>query len=196
MKKYDVLPDIATWGKGIANGFSFCCMTGKKEIMELGGIRNEGAEKLFLVSTTHGGETSSIAAALATMDEFEKNDVIRHNHRLGQIFIDGSRAIIHSHGLSDNIRNMQFNWHASLGYFDSEGNNSFGLRTLFHQEMIARGILFQGIFCPHYSHTEADVQAILEAIDASCLVFKKGLEEGYEKYLIGKPIKPVFRKII
>lgn len=39
--------------------------------MELGGIRNEGKEKLFLISTTHGGETSSIAAAIATMDEFK-----------------------------------------------------------------------------------------------------------------------------
>lgn len=196
MRKYDVVPDIATWGKGIANGFSFCCMTGKKEIMELGGIRNEGAEKLFLVSTTHGGETCSIAAALATMDEFEKNDVIGHNHRMGQLFIDGSREIFSSHGLSNNIRNMQFNWHASLGYFDLESNNSFGLRTLFHQEMIARGILFQGIFCPHFSHNETDVNAILQAIDESCPVFKKGLHEGFEKYLVGKPIKPVFRKII
>jgi glutamate-1-semialdehyde aminotransferase len=196
MKKYDVVPDIATWGKGIANGFSFCCMTGKKEIMELGGIRNEGAEKLFLVSTTHGGETCSIAAALATMDEFENKDVLGHNHQMGQIFIEGSRDIIASHGLSNNIRNMQFNWHASLGYFDLEGNNSFGLRTLFHQEMITRGILFQGIFCPHFSHSESDVKTILNAIDESCLIFKKGLEEGHEKYLVGKPIKPVFRKII
>lgn len=196
MKKYDVVPDIATWGKGIANGFSFCCMTGKKEIMELGGIRNEGAEKLFLVSTTHGGETCSIAAALATMDEFESKDVIGHNHRMGQLFMDGSREIFSSHGLSNNIRNMQFNWHASLGYFDLEGNNSFGLRTLFHQEMIARGILFQGIFCPHFSHTESDVNSILEAIDESCHIFKKGLHEGFEKHLVGKPIKPVFRKII
>jgi glutamate-1-semialdehyde aminotransferase len=196
MKKYGVTPDISTWGKGIANGFSFCCMTGKKEIMELGGIRNEGAEKLFLVSTTHGGETCSIAAALATMDEFEQNDVIGQNQQMGQIFIDGCREIISSHGLSDNIRNMQFNWHASLGYFDLEGVNSFGLRTLFHQEMIARGILFQGIFCPHFSHSEADVKAILNAMEESCHTFKKGLHEGYEKYLIGKPIKPVFRKII
>jgi glutamate-1-semialdehyde 2,1-aminomutase len=30
-KKYNVVPDMITWGKGIANGFSFCCMTGKKK---------------------------------------------------------------------------------------------------------------------------------------------------------------------
>lgn len=194
--KYNVVPDIITWGKGIANGFSFCCMTGTKEVMELGGIRNTGKEKLFLVSTTHGGETCSIAAALATMDEFQKHDVIGHNQALGQKFIDGSKEIFLSHGLSDSIKNLQFNWHASLGYFDQEGNGSFGLRTLFHQEMIARGILFQGIFCPHFSHSEEDVNHILNAMNDSCEVYKKGLQEGFEKYLVGEPIKPVFRKYI
>lgn len=196
MKKYNVVPDLTTWGKGIANGFSFCCLTGKKEIMELGGIRNVGAEKLFLISTTHGGETCSIAAALATIDEFEKYDVVGHNQLIGQKFIDGTKQIFASHGLSGSIRNMQFNWHASLGYFDNEGNNSFGLRTLFHQEMIKRGVLFQGIFCPHFSHTEKDVEHILNAADESCAVYKKGLEDGFERYLIGEPIKPVFRKFI
>lgn len=196
MKKYNVVPDLTTWGKGIANGFSFCCLTGKKEIMELGGIRNVGAEKLFLISTTHGGETCSIAAAMATIDEFEKHDVIGHNQKLGDKFIEGSRQVFASHGLSHSIKNMQFNWHASLGYFDSEGNNSFGLRTLFHQEMIKRGVLFQGIFCPHFSHTESDIEHILNAADESCVVYKKGLEEGFEKYLVGEPIKPVFRKYI
>ena len=196
MQKYNVVPDITTWGKGIANGFSFCCMTGTKEVMELGGIRKSGSEKLFLVSTTHGGETCSIAAALATMDEFEQHDVIGHNQRLGQQFIDGARDVIASHGLQSHIRQMQFNWHASLGYFDQEGNNSFELRTLFHQELIARGILFQGIFCPHYSHTEEDVKKILDAMNDACVIFKKALNEGCSAYLVGEPIKPVFRRII
>ncbi|MFM7814989.1 MAG: glutamate-1-semialdehyde 2,1-aminomutase [Flavobacteriales bacterium] len=196
MKKYDVVPDITTWGKGIANGFSFCCMTGKKEVMELGGIRRKGAEKLFLVSTTHGGETCSIAAALATMDEFEQHDVVGYNQRMGQLFIDGVRDVIQSHQLENNIRQIQFNWHASLGYFDNHGNNSFELRTLFHQELIARGVLFQGVFCPHYSHTEEDIRLILEAMNDACEVFKKALHEGCEAYLIGDAIKPVFRRII
>jgi len=196
LKKYKVVPDMATWGKGIANGFSFCCLTGKKEVMELGGIRNKGKEKLFLISTTHGGETCSIAAGLATMDEFEKYPVVKHNQEMGQRFIDGSSKIFAQHGLSASIKNLQFNWHASLGYFDQEGNNSFGLRTLFHQELIKQGVLFQGVFCPNYSHTEKEVDLILEAMDEACVVYKKGLEEGFEKYLVGEPIKPVFRKYI
>jgi hypothetical protein len=100
------------------------------------------------------------------------------------------------HKLENNLRNLQFNWHASIGYFDNEGNNNFGLRTLFHQELIKRGILFQGIFCPNYSHKEEHVNAIVEAMSDSLPIMKKALAEGYEKYLVGEPIKPVFRKYI
>ncbi|MBC7861389.1 MAG: glutamate-1-semialdehyde 2,1-aminomutase, partial [Bacteroidia bacterium] len=177
MKKFGVVPDLTTWGKGIANGFSFCALTGKKEIMEIGGIRRKGENKLFLISTTHGGETSSIAAGLATMDEFEKYDVIGHNQQIGNMFIEGSKEIFKEHGLSHSIKNIQFDWHASLAYFDNEGNNSFGLRTLFHQELIKRGVLFQGIFCPNFSHEKEEVYNILNAIDEACIVYKKGLDE-------------------
>lgn len=194
--KFNVVPDLATWGKGIANGFSFCCLTGKKEIMELGGIRNKGREKLFLISTTHGGETCSIAAALATLEEFKKQDVIKHNHKMGDTFISGLKTLLQKYDLNEHIRIQQFNWHVSLGYFDQEGNNSFGLRTLMHQELIRRGVLFQGIFCPHFSHSGEDVDYILNAFDEACRVYRKALEDGYEKYLVGEPIKPVFRKYI
>jgi glutamate-1-semialdehyde 2,1-aminomutase len=196
MSKYGVLPDMATWGKGIANGFSFCALTGKKEILELGGIRQKGKEKLFLISTTHGGETCSIAAGLATIDVYEKNNVTVYNQNIGQLYIDKSNALFKSHGLEKNIKQLQFNWHASFGYFDNDGNNSFGLRTLFHQELIKYGVLFQGVFCPTFSHTEKEIDHIIIAMDKACKVFKKGLNEGFEKYLIGEPIKPVFRKII
>jgi glutamate-1-semialdehyde aminotransferase len=194
--KFGVTPDMATWGKGIANGFSFCCLTGKKEVMELGGIRNKGKEKLFLISTTHGGETCSIAAGLATLEEFKKHDVIKHNHNMGNIFMNELNKILQKYNLHHSVKILQFNWHVSLGYFDIEGKNSFGLRTLMHQELIRRGVLFQGIFCPHFSHNEDDVEYILNAFDEACVIYKKALEDGYERYLIGEPIKPVFRKYI
>ena len=76
IKKFGVEPDMATWGKGVANGFSFCALTGKKEIMELGGINRPGEEKVFLISTTHGGETHAMAACLATIEEFQKKNVV------------------------------------------------------------------------------------------------------------------------
>ncbi|MDQ3110637.1 MAG: glutamate-1-semialdehyde 2,1-aminomutase [Bacteroidota bacterium] len=194
--KFGVVPDMTTWGKGIANGFSFCALTGKKEVMELGGIRRKGEKKLFLISTTHGGETSSIAAGLATIDTFQKNDVVGHNHRIGDLFISGVRSLLEKHQLTDYIDQLQFNWHASMGFRNTNKEPDFGLRTLFNQEVIKRGVLFQGVFCPCYSHTEEDIAHILWAFDGAMEMYKKGLEDGYEKYLVGDVIKPVFRKLI
>jgi glutamate-1-semialdehyde 2,1-aminomutase len=194
--KYDALPDMATWGKGIANGFSFCALTGKKEIMELGGIRRKGERKLFLVSTTHGGETSSIAAGLATIHEFQTKPVVAHNHAIGDRYLTGVKALREKHQLTDYIDQLQFNWHASLGFRNAKKEADFGMRTLFNQEMIKRGVLFQGIFCPCFSHTNEDLDHILWAVDEAMEVYKEGLNDGYEKHLVGDIIKPVFRKTI
>ncbi|MBL7992903.1 MAG: glutamate-1-semialdehyde 2,1-aminomutase [Candidatus Kapabacteria bacterium] len=194
--KYGVEPDMTTWGKGIANGFSFCALTGKKEIMELGGIRKTGTEKLFLISSTHGGETHAIAAGLATIDEFVKHNAVAHNHAIGDAFIAKNRTVIAKHGLESYVQVVPSNWMPLLTFKDKNGDVSNGLRTLVMQEMIARGVLFQGAFVPCFSHTREDVDFFAAAFDESLEVFKRGLEDGYEKHLVGEAAKPVFRKIL
>lgn len=195
MKKFNAQPDMATWGKGIANGFSFCALTGKREIMEYGGINRIGEPKVFLVSTTHGGETHAIAAGLATIEIFEKENVIAHNHAIGDYFIKGANEIITRKNLNDYLQLGGFNWSVFLTVKNKQGEIDFGLRTLFMQEMIKRGVLYQGILAPCFSHTTQDIDWMLAAFDESCDVFMLGLQDGYEKHLIGdQVIKPVFRK--
>ena len=41
--EYGFEPDLTTWGKAIGNGFSFCALAGRADIMELGGIRLPGS---------------------------------------------------------------------------------------------------------------------------------------------------------
>jgi glutamate-1-semialdehyde 2,1-aminomutase len=194
ISKYNVEPDIATWGKGIANGFSFCAMTGKKEIMNLGGISEEGEEKVFLISTTHGGETHSIAAGMATIDEFQKQDVIGHNHMIGQYFIDKINAVIIKNDLDKFIKVLDCNWLPAVSFKDKTGNDCLGLKTLFLQEMIKRNVLFQGILVPCFSHTKSDIDYLAQAFDESCVIYTQGLESGFHNFLVGKPTKPVFRR--
>jgi spore coat polysaccharide biosynthesis protein SpsF len=64
------------------------------------------------------------------------------------------------------------------------------------QEMIKRGVLFQGIFAPCFSHTEDDVQHFTTCFGESLEVYKCAIEQGYEKYLVGEPARPVFRKTL
>lgn len=194
IKKFNVTPDMATWGKGIANGFSFCALTGKKEIMELGGIKSIGKPKVFLISTTHGGETHAIAAGLATIDEFLNKNVIRHNQSIGKYFTESVAKIIAAHKATEHIEMPSCYWMPQFIFKDNSKFVSAGLRTLMMQEMISQGILFQGTFVPCFSHTFADIDFFCEAFNESLSVYMKALDAGYERFLIGEPAKSVFRK--
>jgi len=196
IKKYNLKPDMATWGKGIANGFSFCALTGTKEVMNLGSIINLGEEKVFLISTTHGGETHGLAAAMATIDFYRENAVIKALHHTGNKIIDLSKHILSKLQLTDFIQVIPCDWMPTFIFKDKEGTVSQGYRTLFMQEMISKGVLFQGIFVPSFSHSEDDVFYFIKAFEQACVTYKNALEEGYEKYLIGEPAKAVFRKYL
>lgn len=196
MTKMNVVPDMTTWGKGIANGFSFCALTGKKEIMELGGINRPGKEKVFLISTTHGGETHAMAACMATIDEFKKKNVIKHNHTIGDLLIQKAKKIIEEKKLSSFISVSTTSWMAAFGFQNKDNQVCSGMRTLMLQEMIKRGILFQGVFVPCFSHSVSDVDFFIEALSESLDIYSMALEKGFQHYLKGEPVKPVFRKIL
>jgi spore coat polysaccharide biosynthesis protein SpsF len=196
MTKYDLKPDLATWGKGIANGFSFCALTGKREIMELGGIKDEGKEKLFLISSTHGGETHTLAAGIATIDFYKNNNVIEKSHKIGKKVIYESKRIIEELELSKYIEVTDSAWMPLFVFKNKESEVDASYRTLFLQEMIKNGILFQGILVPSFSHNDEEVDYFLKGIKNSCQVYKKAIEEGVDDYLTGSPIKAVFRKYI
>lgn len=194
--KYDLKPDMATWGKGIANGFSFCALTGTKKVMELGGINKIGDEKVFLISTTHGGETHTMAAANTTIDVFEKENVISHNHKIGYALIHGCKEAILKAGVSHLVDIVPCNWLVVFNFKDKDGLLSPAMRTLAMQEMIKRGILFQGAFVPCFSHSFEDVNYFIDAFSETINILKRASIEGVETLLVGVEVKPVFRKIL
>ena len=194
--KHKVEPDLATWGKGIANGFSFCALTGKKEIMEVAGINRPGEEKVFLVSTTHGGETHAIAAGLATMDEFERINVIEHNQSIGDYMIEKATSAVATANLSEYVHVSNYNWLPAFVFKGRDGAVSSPLRTLLMQEMIKGGVLFQGILTPCFSHTRKDIDHFTQVFEQGLKVYAQGLEKGVEGLLQGDACKPVFRKYI
>ena len=81
-----------------------------------------------------------------------------------------------------------------MTFKDHNKKDCLGYKTLFMQEIIRRGILFQGFFVSAYMHTQGDVDKTLAAIDESLEVYKVAInDKTYEKLLDGEPIKPVFR---
>tara|TARA_B110000046_G_scaffold182716_1_gene217306 strand:+ start:1914 stop:3248 length:1335 start_codon:yes stop_codon:yes gene_type:complete len=194
ISKYNLTPDLATWGKGIANGFSFCALTGKKEIMDLGGILNEEQEKVFLISTTHGGETHAIRAGIKTIEEFKQKNVIGHNLSIGDQIIFHAQKLIKQYGLENYIQLIKAAWMPTFIFRNKNGDVCNGHRTYFMQEMINENILFQGIVVPSLSFNKTETNHFLKGFESCLDKYKVILSDGYENHLKGAPTKAVFRR--
>jgi glutamate-1-semialdehyde 2,1-aminomutase len=189
---YGVTPDLSTFGKGLANGFSVSALLGRAEFMKLGGLEGEG-ERVFLLSTTHGAETVGLAAALATMRTYQTEPVIETLHRQGERLRRGIMAVAQSLGIE---RQFSIEGRAcNLIYVtrDATGERSQAFRTLFMQEMVKRGILGPS-FVVSYSHGDEDVDATITAAASALQVYRRALDDGVEHYLEGRPVQPVFRR--
>ena len=190
---YKVTPDLCTFGKSMANGFSVACVAGKKEIMELGSIEITGSERVFLLSTTHGAEMGSLGAFTANVEFMKRNQVIKHQWNYGFKLMKMLKEKAIEHGIESSFIIGGVACSPTFATLDSNGINSLELRTLFSQEMIKMGILMPFISIA-FRHTSEELDKTAEAIDSTFKVYSKALEEGVSKYLMGPSIKPVFRK--
>jgi glutamate-1-semialdehyde 2,1-aminomutase len=190
---YGVTPDLATFGKGMANGFSVAALVGKREIMNLGGILDPDQERVFLISTTHGAEMSGLGAFLKTVEFYRENAVIEHMWAYGKKLMEGAQAIARDSGIMDFFFFEGFPCSPTYCTRDAGKNVSLEFRTLFAQEMLRNGILMPWVSLS-WAHGNVELEKTLAAIRNALKVYSLALEDGVEKYLEGKPIKPVFRK--
>lgn len=190
---YEVTPDLCTFGKAMANGFAVACVAGKRDIMELGSIEFEGRERVFLLSTTHGAEMCGLGAFVATVKFMDKHNVIEHMWDFGNSLIAMLKLRAEAHGLAHSFKIGGIACSPNFMTLDSSGENSLALRTLFSQEMIRNGVLMPWIALS-FSHGEEELEITERAIDKTFEVYRRALDEGVEKYLVGPVIKPVFRK--
>jgi glutamate-1-semialdehyde 2,1-aminomutase len=192
-KYYNVEPDLSTFGKGMANGFSVAALVGKKEIMNLGGILNEGQERVFLISTTHGAEMSGLGAFIKTVEVYKELDVISHLWNYGTKLIEGINAISKELGIDKFFYVEGVPCSPNYITKDKAGKISLEFRTLFSQEMIKNKVLMPWIALS-YSHKEKELEITLEAVKNALNIYTAALGGGIKKYLESKIIKPVFRE--
>lgn len=189
---YNIDADMSTWGKAIANGFALSALVGKREVLELGGIRHD-KERVFLLSTTHGAETHALAAAMATMQVYKDEPVVEHLAKQGERLAHGVNQVIEEYGMQGYFYVAGKPCMLVFGTRDANKKDSQYFRALFMQEMIKRGVLGPS-FIVSYSHSDDDIDKTIEAVAGSLAVYRKALEDGVDKYLVGGPTKPVYRK--
>jgi glutamate-1-semialdehyde 2,1-aminomutase len=189
---YGVTADLSTFGKALANGFSVSALTGKRELMQLGGGDHD-RERVFLLSTTHGAETHGLAAAIATMRFYKRHPVIETLYARGERLRLGVQRAITELKLEPHFNIVGRDCNLAFGTRDADGKPSQPFRTLFLQEIVKRGVIAPS-FVVSYSHTEADIDRTIEVASEALAVYRQALENGIEKYLKGRSVKPVFRR--
>ena len=190
--RYGIEPDLSAWGKALGNGFSVSALTGKREIMRLGDLIQTDFPRVFLLSTTHGGETHALAAAIATMEVYETEPVIEHMARVGQRLIDGINAAAQSRGIADHVHAFGHPANAVFATLDGDRKPSQPYRTLLLQELIKRGVIGPSLVVS-YAHGDAEIDQTVEAFDAAMEVYARALEDGVGEFLVGPPSIPVYR---
>ncbi|MGV9837766.1 glutamate-1-semialdehyde 2,1-aminomutase [Nocardia niigatensis] len=190
---YGVVPDLSCWGKAMGNGFPLSALAGKREYMELGGLRTD-ADRVFLLSTTHGPETASLAAFRAVVYTYQESDPVARMEESGRRLAAGVNAIAADLGIGDHL---EVAGRPSCLVFltrDPEGVPSQPYRTLFLQELLNRGVLGQS-FVNSAAHTDADIDLTIDACRAAAETYRKGLEQGTVNGLLsGRPVAPALRR--
>lgn len=189
---YGVVPDLSTWGKALGNGFAISALAGKRDLLELGGLRTD-RPRVFLLSTTHGPETVGLAAYLAVAREYSTSDVVGTMATQGRRLAQGVGAVVREAGIEDHLRVHGHPACLVFGTAGPDGQPSQEYRTLFLQEMLRRGVLGQS-FVVSAAHTDGDIDRTVEAVRGACVLYARALEAGStEGLLIGRPVAPAIR---
>lgn len=189
---HGVSPDLSTWGKAMANGHGLAALSGRRELMERGGLAH-AHDRVFLLSTTNGAESLALAAMMATVETYRTEPVVETLRARGARLRAELAAAAARHGLEGlfGVRG-----HDCLLLFETrgpDGEHSAAYRTLFLQETIARGLLAPS-FAVSYAHTEADVDRTVEIVDEALAVYREAVEIGVERLLRGRPVLSVYRR--
>ncbi len=187
---YNVTPDMASFGKGMANGYSISAVAGKKELLSQ-------IEQGVFVSTTFGGDSISMAASLATIKILEQPGFYDHIRRIGTIQRDGVARLIHQYQLEEVLSVSGLPAHAGIVFEDHGSLSYLDIQSVYSQTMIENGILIFARYNLNASHTEKEAAAYLEATDKAFALIRQAVDEdSVDSILRGGKVDPVFKRNI
>lgn len=187
---YGVTPDLAAFGKGMANGYAISAVAGKKELLQQ-------IEHGVFVSTTFGGDSVPMAAALATIEILEQPGFYDHINKIGKMQLEGVAKLIEKYSLQDVLSvsgmpahgGINFEGHGKLSYLD--------IQSVYSQTMIENGILVFAIWNLSGSITEKEAQVYLDATDKAFALVRKAVDaDSVDGILHGGKVDPVFKRNI
>ena len=187
---FKVSPDLVAFGKGMGNGYPISAVAGREDLLEQ-------IEKGVFISTTFGGDSISMAAALATIKKLEQPGFYNHIINIGTTMRNGIQSLVDKYELNGVLSvsgmpahsGVTFEGHGSLSYLD--------IHSVYSQTMIQNGILVFAIYFLNAHHTEKEAQAYLDATDKAFALIRKAVDEdSVDGILLGGKVDPVFKRNI
>ena len=158
--KHNIKPDIAIFGKALGNGYPISAIIGRKNVMDI-------CQDTF-ISSTMWTERTGFAAALATLESMEENNVQKINVKNGKYYkkkiMNECKKINFNIEISgcDSMPGIKFNY--------PESNK---MQTYFTQEMLRLGYLAGSKIVFSLAHNKTIID---KYIKDSISVFKKILQ--------------------
>jgi len=184
---FGVEPDIACFGKAMANGYPIAAIVGRREIMKI-------FDEVFF-SFTFGGSTPSLAAAKATITEMRDRNVIGHLWEQGKRLKNGYDELAKEYGLSQSTECIGLPPRTVTQFRNENGKESLVIKSFFQQECLKRGILFSGGHNICFSHSVSDIDYTLRVYRTVMGMLADAIGKGnVAERLEGEPVQPVFRQ--
>ncbi len=182
---YGVMPDLTCLGKALGNGMPISALAGRANIMA-------EYENIFS-SGTFGGEALSLAAANATLDKLERDDVIDYLWNKGKALADHVNQIIATNGLEDVVCLQGLPCWKHVVFKDHEHGDRFELRTYFMRRMMDNGVLLVSSHNLCGAFSEANEAITCAAYERALADLGLALKEGPISVALDcPPIQPVF----
>lgn len=152
---FGVLPDLSVFSKGIANGMPISAYVGRRDVMAAcgpGGVS---------ISSTFGGETLSLAAAIACLTTYRDQDVVQHLWTMGQRMWSGLNSIFAESRIPLQVKGF---WPCPA-FTTVDGADGGQWLTPFMRLAFKHGVSLYNVSYVNFSHSEQDIDEALERLD-------------------------------
>ena len=176
---FDIVPDLATYGKIIGGGLPVGAVAGRDDIMDQADPRKKGKPDYVYQNGTLQAHMLGCAASLATLDVLEQPGIYERTFAIADKLRQGLQQVFDRHRMGILTFGEGPMWH--MLFTDREPRSWRDIIATDTQRMAAfeTELLRKGLFIlpgnrrfVSIRHTDADLDATFEAADRACVAFK------------------------
>jgi len=168
---FGIKPDIVTYSKSVANGFSLAAICGRRELLEQFSPSGDVYQ-----ASTYAGNPVAVTAALATISALNRgrNHIYPRMTRICDSLRDGIQEVAHERKIPCKINNISSMYQLFFTLTDVRDMASARTSDLDMFNVLFRALLEKGVFIApsqfetcflSYAHADEDIDKTIEAYD-------------------------------